>query len=62
VAAELLAASNGLGFLLTEGQQISRTDEILVAIILFATCGKLSETGMRWLEGRLAGWTDTVAA
>jgi sulfonate transport system permease protein len=62
VAAELLAATNGLGFLLTDGQQTSRTDEILVAILLFALCGKLSESGMRWLEKRLVGWTDTVPA
>ncbi|HZX68938.1 MAG TPA: ABC transporter permease, partial [Candidatus Elarobacter sp.] len=62
VAAELLAATNGLGFLLTDGQQTSRTDEILVAILLFAMCGKLSETGMRALERRLVGWTDTVPA
>ena len=60
VAAELLAATNGLGFLLTDGQQTSRTDEIFVAILLFAACGKLSETAMRALEKRLVGWTDTV--
>jgi len=60
VAAELLAATNGLGFLLTDGQQTSRTDEILVAILLFAACGKLSETAMRALEKRLVGWADTV--
>ena len=62
VAAELLAATRGLGFLLTEGQQISRTDEILVAVLLFAICGKLSEMGMRLVERRLVGWTDTVTA
>ncbi|HTW83460.1 MAG TPA: ABC transporter permease [Candidatus Sulfotelmatobacter sp.] len=62
VAAELLAATNGIGFLLTDGQQTTRTDEILVAILLFAACGKLSESGMRWLERRLVGWTDTVPA
>ena len=62
VAAELLAATSGIGFLLTEGQQTTRTDEILVAILLFAACGKLSESGMRWLEKRLVGWTDTVPA
>lgn len=62
VAAELLAATNGLGFLLTDGQQTARTDEILVAIILFAVCGKLSESGMRRLEKHLVGWTDTVPA
>jgi sulfonate transport system permease protein len=61
VAAELLAASNGLGFLLTDGQQTSRTDEILVAILLFALCGKLSESGMRAAESRLVNWADTAA-
>jgi len=60
VAAELLAASSGLGFLLTDGQQTSRTDEILVAIVLFALCGKLSESAMRSAERRLVGWADTV--
>ncbi len=60
VAAELLAASNGLGFLLTDGQQTSRTDEILVAIGLFALCGKLSEMLMRALERRVVGWADTA--
>ncbi len=62
VAAELLAASRGIGFLLTDGQQVQRTDEILVAILLFALCGKLSELGMRAIERRLTGWVDTVPA
>lgn len=61
VAAELLASTKGLGFLLTEGQQISRTDEILAAVLLFAVCGKVSESGMRLIERRLVAWTDTLA-
>jgi len=61
VAAELLGASRGLGFLLTDGQQIARTDEILVAILAFAICGKLSESGMKLLEKRLVSWTDTAS-
>ena len=60
VAAELLAATSGLGFLLTDGQQTSRTDEILAAILLFALCGKLTEALMRALERRLVAWTDTA--
>ncbi len=62
VAAELLGATRGLGFLLTEGQQISRTDEILTAIVLLAICGKLSESAMRALEKRVLHWTDGLAA
>jgi sulfonate transport system permease protein len=62
VAAELLGATRGLGFLLTEGQQISRTDEILTAIVLLAICGKLSESGMRAIEKRMLYWTDGIGA
>ncbi len=62
VAAELLGATRGLGFLLTEGQQISRTDEILTAIVLLAICGKLSESAMRAVEKRMLYWTDGMAS
>jgi len=58
VAAELLASTRGLGFLLTEGQQISRPDEILVAILLLAIAGKLCESGMLAIERRTTAWTD----
>lgn len=58
VAAELLASTRGLGFLLTEGQQISRTDEILTAILLLALCGKLTEGLMKALERRALHWVD----
>ncbi len=61
VAAELLASTRGLGFLLTEGQQISRTDEILTAIVLLALCGKLSEGAMRAVERRTLRWTDGLS-
>lgn len=62
VAAELLASTRGLGFMLTEGQQIARTDEIFTAIVLLALCGKLSESVMRAIEARLTRWTDGLPA
>lgn len=58
VAAELLASARGLGFLLSEGQQISRPDEILTAILLLAILGKLCESAMRAVERRTTAWTD----
>ncbi len=58
VAAELLASTKGLGFMLSEGQQIARTDEIITAIVLLALCGKLSEGIMRAIESRATRWTD----
>ena len=40
VAAELMGASEGLGYLLLDGQQMGRADSILVAMIVFALLGK----------------------
>lgn len=52
VAAELLAAAEGLGFLLTESQNNGRTDRLLLAIVLLALLGKLTDTLLGVLERR----------
>ena len=43
VAAELIASSMGLGFLLTDSQNNGRTDRLLLAIILLAVIGKATD-------------------
>lgn len=43
VAAELIAASMGLGFLLSDSGNNGRVDRILLAIILLAVLGKLTD-------------------
>ena len=43
VAAEFMGASEGLGFLLVDGQQLGKPDQILAAIIVFALAGKASD-------------------
>ncbi|QTX05928.1 ABC transporter permease [Agromyces archimandritae] len=52
VAAELLASSMGLGFLLNDSGQNGRIDRIFLAIILLAVLGKLSDA----LVGLLEKW------
>lgn len=59
VAGELIAASTGLGYLLTDGRETSRADLVLAAIVLLAILGKLTDTGMAWLERRLLHWRDS---
>lgn len=44
VAAELIASSMGLGFLLTDSQNNGRLDRIFLAIVLLALLGKLSDS------------------
>src|SRR6187551_1618675 len=44
VAAEFMGASEGLGYLLVDGQQMGKPDQILAAIIAFALLGKLADS------------------
>ena len=56
VAAELLGSSMGLGFLLTDSQNNGRTDRLLLAIVLLAILGKLTDALLglfeRWAQAR----------
>ena len=60
VAAELMGASEGLGYLLLDGQQMGRADSILVAMIVFALLGKASDGVLVALARPLLRWQDTV--
>lgn len=53
VAAELIASSKGLGFLLIDSQNTGRTDVMLLAIVLLAGLGKVSDTAFAALEHRM---------
>jgi sulfonate transport system permease protein len=59
VAAELIAATRGLGYLLTDGRETGRADLVIVAIIVLAVLGKLSDSVLQWLEQRWLSWRDT---
>lgn len=60
VAAELMGASEGLGYLLVDGQQFSKADQILAAIIAFACLGKLADAALVALTRPLTRWQDTA--
>jgi sulfonate transport system permease protein len=53
VAAELIAASMGLGFLLTESANNGRVDRLLLAIVLLAVIGKITDSLIGLGEKRL---------
>lgn len=58
VAAELIAATKGVGYLLTDGRETGRADLVIVAIIILAVLGKISDGLLSWLEQRLLAWRD----
>jgi len=61
VAAELIAATKGLGYLLSDGRETSRPDIVLAAIIVLAVLGKLSDGVLAALEKRFLAWRDSYS-
>ena len=59
VAAEIMGASEGLGYLLVDGQQLGKPDEILVALITFAVLGAACDALLVVLTRPLLSWQDT---
>lgn len=58
VAAELIASSMGLGFLLTDSQNSGRVDRILLSIVLLAVLGTLTNGALALVEKYLLRrWT-----
>jgi sulfonate transport system permease protein len=62
VAAELMGASEGLGYLLLDGQQTGNTSQIIAAIVAFAVAGKLTDWLLVAAVRPLTRWQDTVAS
>ncbi len=62
IAAELMGASEGLGFLLIDGQQTGRPAIIIASILLFGCFGKLSDMALARIGQRFTGWQDSFKA
>ena len=62
VAAEFMGASEGLGFLLIDGQQTGRPANIIASILLFGLFGKLSDMALAVVGRHFVSWQDTLQA
>lgn len=58
VAAEFMGASEGLGFLLIDGQQLGKPAQIVAAIVAFALLGKISDWLIVGATAPLLRWED----
>jgi sulfonate transport system permease protein len=61
IAAELMGASEGLGYLLLDGQMVGNAAQILGALVLFAILGKLTDSLVVFLTRRSVRWQDAFA-
>jgi len=62
IAAELMGASKGLGFLMLDGQMTGRPATIVAALILFAIAGKVSDALLVAAGRRALAWQDDFAS
>jgi sulfonate transport system permease protein len=62
VAAELMGASSGLGYLLTDGQELGKPAEIVAAIVAFAIVGKSTDWLIALIAAPFLRWEDVVRA
>ena len=58
VAAEFMGASEGLGYLLIDGQQLGKPAQIVAAIIAFAVVGKLTDWILVAVTAPFLRWQD----
>jgi sulfonate transport system permease protein len=61
VAAEFMGASEGLGYLLVDGQQLGKPDQIVAAILAFAVLGKLSDSLIVAISAPFLRWVDVYS-
>jgi sulfonate transport system permease protein len=61
-AAELIASTRGLGYVLTDGQSTGRVDLMLVSILMLSFLGIISDFLMRLIELPVNKWNDSFKA
>jgi sulfonate transport system permease protein len=58
VAAEFMGASEGLGYLLIDGQQLGKPAQIVAAIVIFAILGKVTDWLLEIVTAPWLRWQD----
>src|SRR3954465_14363339 len=61
IAAEFMGASEGLGYLLIDGQQLGKPAEIVAAILAFAVLGKITDAIRPMGRAPFLRWQDVFA-
>lgn len=59
VTAELFAATNGLGVMISRASQTLQSDRMLFGVLLFTAAGVLGSEGIRLIEKRFGTWRST---
>jgi sulfonate transport system permease protein len=61
VAAELIAASSGVGFMIMNGRLSSQTDQVLLGMLTIGVMGKVLDEILKRIERRIIRWRSVFA-
>lgn len=56
VAAELIAADSGVGYLIMQARALAQSDVVIVGMLVTGLLGKLTDDALRWTERSLVKW------
>lgn len=61
IAAELLGADRGIGFLIAYARELTQVDVMFTGVLTIGIAGHLIDLALRWLERRLLRWQPNIA-
>jgi sulfonate transport system permease protein len=56
VAAELISASSGLGFMIMNARQFGQTDYVIIGMLVIGIIGKIMDSFLKWIEKKVIVW------
>ena len=56
VAAEMIGATSGVGFMLSDGRSLSRPDVVILGMLIVGIFGKLMDDILKWIRKKLIVW------
>ncbi|WP_442497997.1 ABC transporter permease subunit [Methylobacter sp. sgz302048] len=56
IVAETIATTSGIGYMAMNAREFMQTDVVILAILIYALLGKLADTAVHFLEGRILQW------
>src|SRR5262249_4881857 len=60
VAAELVAATSGLGFVITNGRNVLRSDQVMLGMVVIGILGLVMDAALRVAIAQLNPWHESV--
>ncbi|MDR6551578.1 ABC transporter permease [Paenibacillus qinlingensis] len=59
VVAELMGSTAGIGYMMSDARQFSKTPVVFVGILIFAVFGIVADSAVRMLERKWLSWQDS---